>query len=100
MNFFTLPDSITLILFLEFIAFAKSVTLYEGIFGTKISPPIPFLITQSTILTPSSKEILNLVINLLVIGKVPVLEIFKNKGTTEPLEPKTFPYLTTENLHL
>ena len=49
-------------------------------------------------LTPSSSVILNLVICGSVIGSFPVLRILRKRGITEPLDPITFPYLTTENL--
>ena len=53
-----------------------------------------------TNLTPCSKVIQNLVILSSVIGSslTPCLISFLNNGTTEPFEPTTFPYLTTENL--
>src|SRR5690606_11700516 len=51
-----------------------------------------------TISTPPCKEILNLVILVSVIGKLPFFFLFIKKGITEPFEPITFPYLTTENL--
>ena len=38
---------------------------------------------------------LNLVIFASVIVKTPDLAFFKKNGMTEPLEPITFPYLTT-----
>src|SRR6478609_2213383 len=40
---------------------------------------------------------LNRVIAISVIGNAPVLLLFKKKGITEPFEPITLPYLTTEN---
>jgi hypothetical protein len=40
------------------------------------------------------------VILLSVIGNVPDFAIDMKKGMTEPREPMTFPYLTTEKLHL
>jgi len=33
-----------------------------------------------------------------VIGNTPSLLFFRKKGITEPLEPITFPYRTTENV--
>ena len=79
-------------------ALAKSVILNEGIFGTKSSPPQEFSKAYKTISTPSSKVMLNLVIFSSVIGSVPFFRCSKKKGTTEPLEPMTLPYRTTENL--
>ena len=32
-----------------------------------------------------------------MIGKIPSLALLRKNGITEPLEPITFPYLTTEN---
>src|SRR5690606_5807434 len=40
---------------------------------------------------------LNRVIASSVMGKLPSLRLFIKKGITEPLDPITFPYLTTEN---
>ena len=40
---------------------------------------------------------LNLVIFGSVIGRTPFFCWFKKKGTTDPWDPKTLPYLTTEN---
>src|SRR5690554_6414677 len=51
-----------------------------------------------TISTPPSKDILNRVILGSVIGSVPSALFFKKNGITEPFEPMTLPYLTTENL--
>ena len=48
--------------------------------------------------TPSSKVIIKRVIRTSVIGKIPSSFFFKKNGITEPLDPITFPYLTTENL--
>ena len=42
-------------------------------------------------------EIMNLVILKSVIGNLLFLFKLKKYGTTDPLEPITFPYLTTEN---
>ena len=58
---------------------------------------IKFLITKST---PCWSVIQNLVILGSVIGSDFALfsNNFLKKGTTEPLDPTTFPYLTTENL--
>ena len=53
------------------IAFANSIILKLGILGTNISLPNELSIAQQTIFTPSSREILNLVIFSLVIGNVP-----------------------------
>src|SRR5690554_5778966 len=80
------------------IAFATSIILYDGIFGTKISPPQACSKACITISTPSCKEMLNLVIFGSVMGRAPpFLFFFKKKGMTEPLDPITLPYLTTEN---
>ena len=45
-----------------------------------------------------SREIINRVILSSVMGIDPLFLIRSKKGITEPLEPMTFPYLTTENL--
>ena len=82
------------------IAWAKSTTLNDGIFGTKISPPTIEFKTFMTKSTLSFSVMLNLVILLSVIVISFFLELLKNKGKIEPLLPKTFPYLTTENLFL
>ena len=76
---------------------AKSITLNDCNLGINISPPFIIFIESITNLTPSSKVILNLVIFL----SVTVIFIFLfnkslKKGATDPLLPKTFPYLTTE----
>ena len=76
-----------------------SIIFIEGIFFTYISPPNISSSAFHTNLTPSSNEIMNLVILKSVIGKNPSLSFSKKKGITDPREPITFPYLTTENLH-
>ena len=49
----------------------------------------------------STIEILNLVIDKLVTGKdLSSLLSERNKGITDPLDPSTFPYLTTEKIVL
>ena len=78
--------------------FARSTIFIEGIFGTIISPPIIFLKVVTTRLTAWSKVIQNLVIfyELLEEFFVHSIKLLKY-GATEPLDPTTFPYLTTEN---
>ena len=80
--------------------FARSTTRIDGILGTNISPPCirsKFLSTNSI---PSSNFSQYLVIRSSVIGKnsAPSSTSFLKKGTTEPRDPTTLPYLTTANL--
>ena len=81
------------------IALAKSTIFIEGILGTKISPPDILIKDLITKLTDCCREIQNLVIRLSVIGNT--FELFLIRllkiSTTLPLEPITFPYLTTAN---
>ena len=79
------------------IAFAKSVILKDGILGMKISPPHAVSSACRTISTPSTSEILNRVILGSVIGKTPSFLFLIKKGITDPLDPITLPYRTTEN---
>ena len=67
--------------------------LKDGIFGTKISPPHAFSSAKSTMFTPSSKVILNLVISgsviviwlsLLIFGFVIIRDLL-----FEPITPLT-----------
>src|SRR5690606_36468589 len=61
-----------------------------------ISPPHAFLGACITISTPPCKEILKRVISGSVMGRTPSFFLFMKNGITEPFEPITFPYLTTE----
>jgi len=56
--------------------------------------------TCQTNSTPSSRVIIKRVILLSVIGRTPLSAKEIKKGITEPLEPITFPYLTTEKIVL
>ena len=80
-------------------AIARSGIRIEGIFLTYNSPPCMFLIASSTISTACSSLSQKRVILISVIGSsfAPSLTSFWKNGITEPLEPATFPYLTTAN---
>ena len=80
-------------------AAAMSVIFIEGIFGTKISPPCMPSSDESTKLTPSLRVIRNRVMRTSVIGSSWTSRCnrrWKN-GITDPREPTTLPYRTTEN---
>ena len=73
-------------------ASATSVIRYEGILGTKISPPQACSSACMTISTPSCNEMLNRVISATVIGKTPFSCFrFMKNGITDPFDPMTFP---------
>ena len=67
-----------------------------GKFWNNYFTSIEFLIVHITNLILLSNDIVNRVIFLSVILKKFFL-FFKNKGITEPLDPSTLPYRTTEN---
>src|SRR5690606_13687273 len=79
-------------------ALATSIILYEGIFGTNNSPPQACSRACNTISTPPSSEILKRVMFSTVMGNTPSFLLLMKKGITDPLDPITFPYRTTENL--
>ena len=91
---------IILILKLGFITLASSVILILGILVQKFHHPALFSMNYQQILHLSSKVIKNRVIFLSVIVKKLCLSFnaFLKTSRTLPLEPKTFPYLTIENL--
>ena len=65
--------------------------------GPLLSPPFKSSKACQTNFTPSLKEIINLVILLSVIVRVPLFLRDRKKGITDPRDPITLPYLTTEN---
>ena len=81
---------------------AKSGIRKDGILGINTSPPLIFVKFFRTNVTPWSNDIQNLVILVSVIGKNldPVLSNSLKKGIIDPLDPTTFPYLTTEKVVL
>ena len=95
MNFFTLPNSRYsnlqlgqwLLLALKF---------YRMVFLNKYFSSKLFLITNNTD-TLSFRVILNLVISGSVMLNLPFFDWLIKKGMTEPLDPITLPYRTTEN---
>ena len=99
MNFFTRSDANNFCLVFFESALTKSINLYEYILGIKISPPHILFKHLNTKSIPSSRVIVTVILVSVIVN---ILFFFKLKrwGTIEPLLPKTFPYLTTENLVL
>ena len=72
---------------------ASSTVVMDGIFGTKISPPLACSRLERTKFTPCSSVIQKRVMRASVMGResAPSAISLRKKGTTEPRLPMTLP---------